>query len=371
MDDSMEMASPYLGQADDFDIDIDLMEDHASNMDSDMMGADEFSQPQDANDDAILDADMADEPSEGSMVDADNLVSEDNDIDVQSEEEPFEAEMTEGDQAENGAPEVPIIDVSDFHPATETTNGDSLNPTEEEPALVEQPLPVVTEDLSAQAEPTQVQSEAPVPAQHKVDEQTEDKGHQVEPSISDDDELAGPPSETLDLAATHDDFEKQEPTAEANETVQPSAAKSNDSQEHLADNEALASAEIAQAPASTQGEVQSVLEVKQHGAGDAQSLHQETASHETLHPVKIIYQENEIALFPPLEGDSAETFFLHDEDVAYESVAQLFKALRQVLQGNVADNEVLIIDIDTLGIQMTEVSSHFESANMSSVLTAI
>ncbi|CAG7973849.1 unnamed protein product [Penicillium salamii] len=369
MDDSMEMASPYLGQGDDFDIDIDLMEDHASNMDSDMMGADEFSQPQDANDDAILDADMADEPSEGSMVDADNLVSEDNDIDVQSEEEPFEAEMTEGDQAENGAPEVPIIDVSDFHPATETTNGDSLNPPkEEEPALVEQPLPVVTEDPSAQVESAQVQSEALVPAQDKVDEQTEDQGHQVEPSISDDDELAGPPSETLDLAATHDDFEKQEPTAEANETVQPSAAKSNDSQEHLADNEALASAEIAQAPASTQGEVQSVLEVKQHGAGDAQSLHQETASHETLHPVKIIYQENEIALFPPLEGDSAETFFLHDEDVAYESVAQLLKALRQVLQGNVADNEVLIIDIDTLGIQMTEDSFHTSQVTLHQVV---
>jgi hypothetical protein len=35
----------------------------------------------------------------------------------------------------------------------------------------------------------------------------------------------------------------------------------------------------------------------------------------------------------------------------------LFKALRQVLQGNVADNDVLVIDIDVLGIQMTEVRS--------------
>jgi hypothetical protein len=82
----------------------------------------------------------------------------------------------------------------------------------------------------------------------------------------------------------------------------------------------------------------------------------EPAHHESLHPVKIIYQENEIALFPPLEGDSAETFFLHDEEVAYESIEKLFKSLRQVLQGNVADNEVLVIDIESLGIQMTEVS---------------
>jgi hypothetical protein len=81
--------------------------------------------------------------------------------------------------------------------------------------------------------------------------------------------------------------------------------------------------------------------------------------------VKIYYQDNEIALFPPLEGDSAETFFLHDEDVAYENIGELFKALRLVLQGNVADNEVLVIDVDVLGIQMTEVClfPFFQSIN--------
>ncbi|CAG7918938.1 unnamed protein product [Penicillium olsonii] len=366
MDDSMEMASPYMGQADDFDIDIDLMEDHNSNMDSDMMGADEFSQPHEPVNEAILDADMADDPSEGSMVDADNYVQEDHDIDVQSQEEPFEAEMTEGDQVETTAPEISVIDVSTSAPI-EPTTGDVPNPIQEEPVLVEQTSHVVPEDPSVQTEA--VPSEPPAPVQEEVGGPAEDKEQQAEPSTSDDDELAEPPTETLHLAGAQNDSEK-EPSKEANETDQPASSpkNTNASQEDIAGNQEQASTETHPDPVSTQAEVQSAPEVKQQGGTETQPSHPETAPHETLHPVKIIYQENEIALFPPFEGDSAETFFLHDEDVAYESVAQLFKALRQVLQGNVADNEVLIIDVDTLGIQMTEDSFHTSQVTLHQVV---
>ena len=347
MDDTMEMASPYLGQADDFDIDIDLMEDHVSNMDSDMMGADEFSttsQPHEQNNDAILDADMADEPSEGSMVDADTYAEEDNDIDVQFEEGTYEAEMTESDVA----PAAPISYVPSLHVELAPSN-------EDKPALVEQPFDAVPQTSSDHLESASVQNETPVPA-------VEGPSNQAEPGTvggggdddDDDDDLAEPPSGTVNFSETNNDREKKEPNEEANETVQPSVSNpevKNMPHEDLARSQENSAAEEPSVNTGTHTEGQPVSEVDHHVAGDTESIR-----HESLHPVKIIYQENEIALFPPLEGDSAETFFLHDEDVAYDNVEKLFKALRQVLQGNVADNEVLVIDIDALGIQMTEVS---------------
>jgi hypothetical protein len=357
MDDTMEMASPYLGQADDFDIDIDLMDDHVSNMDSDMMGADEFSttsQPHEPTNDAIFDADMADGPSEGSMVDADNYVEEDNDIDVQFEEGTYEAEMTEGDQVESVAPAAPIISVPSLRVELAHNNEDTSNPIkEDQPVVEEQPFDAVPQTSSDQLESTSAQNEAPAPG-------VEESRIQAEPSTGDgdnddDDDLAEPPTGIVNFTEINNDHDKREPNEEANETVQPPVSNlevKNTPHENPTPNKEHASAEDPSVDGGKHTEAQSISETDRHVPGDTESLH-----HDSLHPVKIIYQENEIALFPPLEGDSAETFFLHDEDVAYDNVEKLFKALRSVLQGNVADNEVLVIDVDALGIQMTEVSS--------------
>jgi hypothetical protein len=350
MDDTMEMASPYVGQVDDFDIDIDLMEDHVSNMDSDMMGADEFSttsQPQEPNNDAIFDADMADEPSEGFMVDADNYIEEDNDIDVQLEEGPYEAEMTEGDQAEDAAPPVALPSLRvELSPSNDNIH-DPIK--EDEPALVAQTVETVPETSSDHFESASGQApvlEGDVPS-NKIESNTGDNG----------DDRAEPPLPTVDLTKSNNDHDKGEPDEkpdekpdeEANETVQPSV--SNSEAKVLSHEDLARSQEKVAEDPSVAASTAQPSEVDHLIAGDTEPAH-----HESLHPVKIIYQENEIALFPPLEGDSAETFFLHDEEVAYESIEKLFKSLRQVLQGNVADNEVLVIDIESLGIQMTEVS---------------
>lgn len=353
MEDSMEMASPYMGQADDFDIDIDLMDDHASNMDSDMMGADEFSQPQEPNNDAIFDADMVDEPSEGSMVDVDNYVAEDDDIDVQSQGEPYETEMTEGDQVEDVvAPEIAVTHVPTLENAIEPSNEDVPAPIEQaEPAMVEQVSHTLPETQDGRIEPAPAPTEIPAPeAQSQTEDADKNEDNQAEPGTpEEDDDLAEPPTETLDFGQVHNASQQEEPSENANDAIKSDAAATDASKENVAVSEDQVPVETSED--SQQAEKQSGSEVDHHDEGEAQNLH-----HEVLHPVKIIYQENEIALFPPFEGDSAETFFLQDEDVAYESFSQLFKALRQVLQGNVAENEVLIIDIDTLGIQMTEVS---------------
>ncbi|KAJ5126726.1 hypothetical protein N7448_007505 [Penicillium atrosanguineum] len=308
VEDSMEMASPYQANNDDFDIDLDLMEDQVSNMDSDMMGADDYptSQPSLFNNDAINDADMVDEPSEGSMVDADDIVDEDHDIEVQDEEVTYEAEMQEGDQPEGFGGHAEI------------------SPLENKP---QDPVQGSQSTASEQAQSEKPQKQnAELDADHKVElleetnEDTESKAPTAEETIS----QAEPPAETLEAPPA------QAPSTEANrETVGHSET------ENLLENE-----------------------------------HQSAHDHddESLHPVKVLYQGNEISLFPPLEGDSAETFFLHDEDVAYDNVGRLFSSLREILLDNVAEHEVLVIDIDSLGIQIAEDSSHTSNMTLHQIL---
>lgn len=369
MDDSMEMASPYLGQADDFDIDIDLMEDPASNMDSDMMGADEFAttkQAEQPNDDPIFDADMADELSEGSMVDVDNYIEEDNhNIMVQDREEPYEAEMTEGDQVEETPSVAPVIPSPIPHDEVKPSN-DIPAPSEaikqEEPVSAEQLAETKSHISSNEIEPDTVKNEAP-------GQGGEGLGKTVEANTPHDDDVAEPPAPAEDpkYSETQLYHEEKDVKEDANETAQPVVSSPEVTQvrnEILASSEEQTSVETPEVHDITKAQL--VPEPEHHVPAETESL-----PHESLHPVKIIYQENEIALFPPLEGDSAETFFIHDEDVAYESVAQLFKALRQVLQGNVAETEVLVIDVDTLGIQMAEVSSLPSRNSCSFVLTDI
>ncbi|OQD62782.1 hypothetical protein PENPOL_c011G04024 [Penicillium polonicum] len=360
--DSMEMASPYQGQADDFDIDIDLMEDHVSNMDSDMMGADEFtstSQPNELNNDAIYDADMADEPSEGSMIDADNYADEDNDIDVQFEEGPYEEEMIETDQAEDMNIAAPVI-----HLEPAGSNEDVASPIKEDATVTTlEPLEAAPPGTSGSMELAPVQDETQTSG-------VEGPDTQAQLSTAVDDDLAEEPSETVISPETGGHNEKSELGEEANKISQSSVSETEATQ---VPNEDLEASQIKhsiedphiddaapEAPPGSEGNHQD--------ADEDESPQQVTYIDEPVHPVKIIYQDSEIALFPPLEGDLADTFFIEDEALAYENIDQIFKALRQVLQNSMAGNEVLIIDIDTLGIQMTEDSFHTSQVTLHQIL---
>lgn len=321
------MASPYQANHDDFDIDLDLMEDQVSNMDSDMMGADDYptSQPSLFNNDAINDADMVDDPSEGSMVDADDLVEEDHDIEVQDEEVTYEAEMQEGDQpVAVDAPVLPTIQVDVPANIEDQTNPPMQNALEPVPQQVTQEgfggHPEIENKPQEPTASEQVQPENPQQQNAEVD--AEQKVESLE-EINE-------PTES-NASAAKEPLSQAEPSAETVESLP------------------------AQGP-STEANKESVGHSESHNLRENE--HQGAHDHddESLHPVKVLYQGNEISLFPPLEGDSAETFFLHDEDVAYDNVGRLFSSLREILLDNVAEHEILVIDIDSLGIQIAEVS---------------
>lgn len=334
------MASPYQGQGDDFDIDIDIMDDQGSHMDSDMMGADDYptSQPSLFPHDANNDADMVDEPSEGSMVDADDYVEGDHDIEVRDEEVTYEAEMQEGDQDVNvDAPEIPTIQV-EVAADENTLDKDVLNLTE---PVGQSESQDGSADLARPSSAELQPGESPDQAQDVS----------VEPNEAEAAEPEQPPVTAGDQAeAATQKVERVEQKHEITESKEPGTENPHAQGEPAAEN------------LNAPGVESDAHEAKyEHAEHDSHYLHEaEDHDHqndETLHPVKVLYQENEISLFPPLEGDSAETFFLHDEDVAYDSVGKLFSSLREVLMDNVAENEVLVIDIDSLGIQITEVST--------------
>ena len=86
----------------------------------------------------------------------------------------------------------------------------------------------------------------------------------------------------------------------------------------------------------------------------------EATSRETahVHPVIVLYQDNEISLFPPIDSDDehTNTYFLQSEEVAGDSIKALFGALRSILGDSISEQEELMLDINDLDLHISEVS---------------
>ena len=89
------------------------------------------------------------------------------------------------------------------------------------------------------------------------------------------------------------------------------------------------------------------------------AIQNETQSKEPMyvHPVVVMYQENEISLFPPTNAeDQNSTYFLEDEQLAGEAITKLLGACRSVLGDSISVQDEILIDIDELGLHIREVS---------------
>ena len=77
-----------------------------------------------------------------------------------------------------------------------------------------------------------------------------------------------------------------------------------------------------------------------------------------VHPVVVLYQDNEISLFPPIDSDDehTNTYFLQNEQVAGDSIKALFGALRSILGESISEQEELMLDINDLDLHISEVS---------------
>lgn len=76
-----------------------------------------------------------------------------------------------------------------------------------------------------------------------------------------------------------------------------------------------------------------------------------------LPPIIVHYDGNELSLFPPFEGGSSETFLLDDENLVNVSITDLLRACRVVLGETFDEVDELVLSIEALGINLSEVSS--------------
>ncbi|KAL3446991.1 hypothetical protein BJX65DRAFT_308348 [Aspergillus insuetus] len=366
VEDSMEMASPYHGHADDFEIDIDVMEDQASNPDKDMTATDEYmdnSHSENYGHDDSPDEDMVDDPAEPSMIDADEYRETNQNLEMQYEEgKNYEAEMLEDEYDEDiDAPvpeqeqEVPTLlgHPENQESAAAGTLANDKNVNEDG-----------ANERSFETEvkhPNEVQTDEQQYQEHAVEEPEEQQqADEPEPET-----IRSEVGCTEDLATRHIQEEQGElkttrDRSSPDDFENPlNAAKEEDDSE----------------PAQISFDDPKEADVHSHGGQqlseqtnkEAEQEH-ESAEYPPLHPVKVYYQENEMSLFPPREGDSTETFFLENEGLAYGSFEKLFESCREVLQDHINENEVLVVDIDPLNIQISEDSRETDKITLKQIV---
>ncbi|KAL4934498.1 uncharacterized protein BDV17DRAFT_8686 [Aspergillus undulatus] len=363
MDDNMEMASPYQGHADDFEIDIDVMEDQASNPDRDMSAVDEDmdnSHDIDREHDGSPDEDMLDDEAEPSMVDADDYAEADQTVD---ETKTYEAEMLEDDYDEDIDAPVPESELevpASFEHATNEEGAESLSEKKAPEISNESPVEPQPEAGTNYLDETQ---NKPPP----VTEQAADDLDGKKP-VEESETAHVEPRHPEDSARDTNEVDEQTPQTEPQTTHSEHQEPSEDLQKPDQEDGDL---DKVQSSNDDRGETEVDLQKEQSVAeSSVQKAEQDHESIEdtSLHPVKVYYQQNEISLFPPREGDSSETFFLEDEGFAYENFGTLFGACREVLQSHIVDNEVLIIDIEALGFQLTEDMRETYSFNLKQIV---
>ncbi|KAL4949205.1 hypothetical protein BDW69DRAFT_80281 [Aspergillus filifer] len=359
MDDTMEMASPYHGHADDFDIDIDVMEDQASNPDRDMTAADEYmgnSHDVDQQHDGSPDEDMVDDEAEPSMVDADEYTETNPNVDIQYEteqnnEEPkvYEAEMLEDDYDEDIDAPVPDHALLNVEHA-DNQAGVRVSPAEKEmppdnnngPVGPQPEAEIEPQDEGhAESKPASEQTVDHVDNEKPLDEA--EPAHVEPPAVEETVKDINQADEQIPQPEPQATFQNHQETPEA--AQKPEDPEADDSDQPQTPNDGTEETE----PEPLQ-EGQQVPE----SIGQEAEQESESTDNPPLHPVKVYYQQTEISLFPPREGDSSETFFLEDENLAHQHFGDLFVACREVLQSHIVENEVLIVDIETLNFQLTE-----------------
>ncbi|KAL4748094.1 hypothetical protein BDW72DRAFT_160171 [Aspergillus terricola var. indicus] len=367
MDDTMEMASPYQGNVDDFDIDIDVMEDQASNADRDMTAADDYmdnSHGEIHGQDGLPDEDMIDDVAEPSMIDADEYPDTNQNIDMQYEEgkpederKIYEAEMLEDEYVEDI--DAPVLEHPDDIP-------ESLEPEHADSEGAPRAYQSDDKEFPENGSANHAEPHTEVTAKNLEESQPDSRPDSGQAADRLDGEQPAEEPETVhvepqdsEVLANNTNTAEQTEQAEQAEPQPLHNSKDQDDPEGLQNGTDEGDPDQAQSSnvECRESEVESreQLQVSESNDQETEQGHESTDA-SSLHPVKVYYQDNEISLFPPREGDSSETFFLEDEDLAYESFGKLFGACREVLKNHITENEVLVIDVETLNFQVTEVS---------------
>jgi hypothetical protein len=87
-----------------------------------------------------------------------------------------------------------------------------------------------------------------------------------------------------------------------------------------------------------------------------------------LHPVTLVYLEEEMSLFPPMLGDSSAVYFLQDSSLAFEPLDKLLMACREILADTLDHHDELVLDVAALGLHICEDSKYAAKLTLADIL---
>ncbi|KAJ9616685.1 hypothetical protein H2200_000404 [Cladophialophora chaetospira] len=360
LDDKMDVASSPFRQADDIDIDLDSVRDpsvigsvHDEMFDDPIMPADEdLDVMQDHFEDALADDDMIDDTTQDASAQQDPdynmegsgpvLGDEDEDILYEDEEEtkplPAQNEGTveyNDDQAPQDYQEVAaevILDELDHNPTPQEPEQDlsATNDSENRHISIG---PVTGDQIANNLD----QDQSLDASQDQVAEQNESYLHQQE-QLAQDDELV--------------EYLEQPEHSIADEESPDRQNKDQDVQDGLAITgpEAEASA----------------------GVEESEVQHEHSVvvkdDDKTIHPVTVVYLEDEMSLFPPMLGDSSSMYFLSDSTLAAEPLERMLSECRAILGTTLDHHDELVLDVPSLGLHICEDSKYAAQITLAEIL---
>ncbi|KAK2630175.1 hypothetical protein QTJ16_000995 [Diplocarpon rosae] len=110
---------------------------------------------------------------------------------------------------------------------------------------------------------------------------------------------------------------------------------------------------------------------------DSNSPHLEVDSADTSHvnnelsnfpDVRVVYRNIEYDLFSSSELDDPDSFFLSDVSIAEKPLDEFLRAMREVINGDLAEEDELWILVESLGLEAGEKSSFLHEVNLKEIL---
>ncbi|KAK5054015.1 hypothetical protein LTR84_001977 [Exophiala bonariae] len=111
---------------------------------------------------------------------------------------------------------------------------------------------------------------------------------------------------------------------------------------------------------------QTISDTQHEEAPESKGIHVDPTRE--VHPVTLVYLEEEMSLFPPLIGDGSSVYFLSDSNLASQPLDKLLAACREILTGTLEHDDELVLDIPGLGLHICEDSKYSAQITLASVL---
>jgi hypothetical protein len=361
--DRMDVASSPFQPTDDLDVDLDsfrdpsVLEDEMIDYQADVADQNDGLMQELPDDEMVDQASTAGHDFDYNM---DSFVEqprdEDEDILYEDDEEPEEIPRQSNNDDAEPQPDVdqntPIIAEGANDQNTSNGLGDTTTLQDDDNSAIQDndhTKPQGSSNAIDSLDPTQDSTDSNLP---QFDAQQD--AQQDAQSSSDHPEQ---PPQTLEQQ--QEDEEEEDLLPEDSENVHTDSLdpqQEDNSTVEVAQNDPLVPQETSRASPDAQPEnVQDSNEIQTQQARD-------------VHPVTLVYLEEEMSLFPPMLGDDSTVYFLSDSSLAIESLDKLLAACRELLTGTLDHDDELVLDVPGLGLHICEDSKYSAQISLADVL---